>query len=198
MTAPLSVARSELVLGGQKSGKSRRAELLAAAWLAASPLHRGVMLATATPWDDEMRARIARHRQDRAERLPGMQTVEEPLRLAEALAAHSRPDTLVVVDCLTLWLTNLLMPASAENVEPNVPLAGELSRLVAMLLVAIEQAPGPVVLVSNEIGLGVVPLGREVRRFVDSLGLLNQGVAATCARVTLVAAGLPLTLKDTP
>ena len=198
MTAPLSVARSELVLGGQKSGKSRRAELLAAAWLAASPLHRGVMLATATPWDDEMRARIARHRHDRAERLPGMQTVEEPLRLAEALAAHSRPDTLVVVDCLTLWLTNLLMPASAENVEPNVPLAGELSRLVAMLLVAIEQAPGPVVLVSNEIGLGVVPLGREVRRFVDSLGLLNQGVAATCARVTLVAAGLPLTLKDTP
>ena len=198
MTAPLSIARSELVLGGQKSGKSRRAELLAAAWLVASPLHRGVMLATATPWDDEMRARIARHRQDRAERLPGMQTVEEPLRLAEALAAHSRPDTLVVVDCLTLWLTNLLMPASAENVEPNVPLAGELSRLVAMLLVAIEQAPGPVVLVSNEIGLGVVPLGREVRRFVDSLGLLNQGVAATCARVTLVAAGLPLTLKDTP
>ena len=198
MTAPLSVARSELVLGGQKSGKSRRAELLAAAWLAASPLHRGVMLATATPWDDEMRARIARHRQDRAARLPGMQTVEEPLRLAEALAAHSRPDTLVVVDCLTLWLTNLLMPASAENVEPNVPPAGELSRLVAMLLVAIEQAPGPVVLVSNEIGLGVVPLGREVRRFVDTLGLLNQGVAATCARVTLVAAGLPLTLKDTP
>ena len=198
MTAPLSVARSELVLGGQKSGKSRRAELLAAAWLAASPLHRGVMLATATPWDDEMRARIARHRQDRAERLPGMQTVEEPLRLAEALAAHSRPDTLVVVDCLTLWLTNLLMPAAAENIEPNMLAAGDLQRRIAMLLVAIEQAPGPVVLVSNEIGLGVVPLGREVRRFVDSLGLLNQGVAATCARVTLVAAGLPLTLKDTP
>lgn len=198
MTAALSVARSELVLGGQKSGKSRRAEWLAAAWLAASPQHRGVMLATATPWDDEMRARIARHRQDRAERLPGMRTVEEPLHLAEALAAHSRPDTLVVVDCLTLWLTNLLMPAAAENTEPNSLPAVELSRLIAMLLIAIEQAPGPVVLVSNEIGLGVVPLGREVRRFVDTLGLLNQAVAATCARVTLVAAGLPLTLKDTP
>ncbi|MCS4509912.1 bifunctional adenosylcobinamide kinase/adenosylcobinamide-phosphate guanylyltransferase [Xylophilus ampelinus] len=198
MTAPLLVARSELVLGGQKSGKSRRAELLAAAWLAASPRHRGVMLATATPWDDEMRARIARHRQDRAGRLPGMQTVEEPLHLADALAVHSRPETLVVVDCLTLWLTNCLMPAPAENSESNMPSAGDLSRLVAILLIAIEQAPGPVVLVSNEIGLGVVPLGREVRRFVDTLGLLNQGVAATCARVTLVAAGLPLVLKDTP
>ncbi len=195
MTPMPTVARSELVLGGQRSGKSRRAEDLAAAWLAASPDHQGVFIATATAWDDEMRARIDRHRADRAARLPRMRTVEEPLRLAEALAAHGAPDTLVVVDCLTLWLTNRMMP-SPEEYEGN-PAPGQAEpALVATLSIAIEEAPGPVVLVSNEIGLGVVPMGRPVRAFVDALGRLNQSVAAACDRVTLMAAGLPLTLKD--
>ena len=191
----LSAARSELILGGQKSGKSRRAELLARSWLAQSPSHQAVMIATAQPWDEEMRERIARHQTDRAERVPGMQTVEEPLALGETLARYSQPQTLVVVDCLTLWLTNLLMPA--ENNEQNEAAAHAARAQVAMVLRAIENAAGPVVLVGNEIGLGVIPLGRETRAFVDALGLLNQQVAQACQRVTFMAAGLPLTLKGT-
>jgi adenosylcobinamide kinase/adenosylcobinamide-phosphate guanylyltransferase len=187
-----TIARSELILGGQKSGKSRRAELLARQWVQQSPEHRAVMIATAQPWDDEMRLRIARHQQERAERVPGMTTVEEPLALAEAIEQHSTPETLVVVDCLTLWLTNQLMPV---DFEPNSPPAQVEPARVASFLIAIAQAPGPVVLVGNEIGLGVIPMGREVRAFVDALGRLNQQVAATCERVTLMAAGLPLTLK---
>jgi len=187
----LTIAKSELILGGQKSGKSRRAEMLAQQWLAQSPDYHAVFIATARPWDEEMRERIKRHQQDRAERVPGMRTVEEPLQLAQAIAQHSAPDTLVVVDCLTLWLTNLLMPAAGlERTD------AEAARAQASLVAAITSAPGPVVLVGNEIGLGVIPLGRETRAFVDALGLLNQQVAAACARVTLMAAGLPLTLKD--
>jgi len=187
------LARSEFILGGQRSGKSRRAELLARQWLDASPDHRAVMVATGQPWDDEMRERIARHQADRALRVPGMVTVEEPRALPDALQQHSDARTLIVVDCLTLWLTNLLMPADPARAlaEPAVVAAGE------GLCAAITSAPGPVVLVGNEIGLGVIPMGREVRAFVDGLGRLNQQVAAVCERVTLMAAGLPLTLKDT-
>ena len=211
-TIAKTIAKSELILGGQRSGKSRRAEMLTREWLAQSSTHRAVLIATGQPWDDEMRERIARHQADRAERVPGMTTVEEPLALAEAIQANSRADTLVVVDCLTLWLTNLLMPADAvcepvraEPVEALRQAQGERVELAATtvlqaqaapLLIAIAQAPGPVVLVGNEIGLGVIPMGREVRAFVDALGHLNQQVAATCQRVTLMAAGLPLTLKD--
>ena len=119
----LSIARSELILGGQKSGKSRRAELLARDWLLQSSDHRAVFLATAQPWDDEMRQRIARHQSDRAERVPGMLTVEEPLDLAAALRQHSSAQTLVVIDCLTLWLTHWLMPYSAPGSVPNSPAA---------------------------------------------------------------------------
>lgn len=191
------IVRTELILGGQKSGKSRRAEALAAQWLGTSPNHRAVLVATAQPWDEEMRQRIARHQADRAVRVPGLATVEESLALGETIARHSQPNTLVVVDCLTLWLTNLLMPAElAQNLEPNRPLATAESAQVASLLIAIDQAPGPVVFVGNEIGLGVIPLGREVRAFVDALGCLNQDVAAACQRVTLMAAGLALSLKD--
>jgi adenosylcobinamide kinase/adenosylcobinamide-phosphate guanylyltransferase len=201
------VNRSEFILGGQRSGKSRRAELLVRDWLAQSPGHKAVMLATATAWDDEMVARIARHQQDRAERVPGMQTVEEPIHLGLAIQTHSTPQTVVVVDCLTLWLTNLLMPYdSAENSPentknglknaPNNALDQQIRVQIATLLIAIKTAPGPVVLVGNEIGLGVIPMGRETRAFVDSLGRLNQDVAAACDRVTFMAAGLPLTLKE--
>jgi adenosylcobinamide kinase/adenosylcobinamide-phosphate guanylyltransferase len=191
----LKLARSELILGGQKSGKSRRAETLARDWLAQSPRHHAVLIATAQPGDDEMRERIARHQRDRAERVPGMRTVEEPLALAEKITELSRPDTLLVVDCLTLWLTNWMMPI-AQDFKENRPLAPVNSAQTATLLIAIAAAPGPVVLVGNEIGLGVIPLGGEVRAFVDALGMLNQDVARVCQRVTLMAAGLPLTLKD--
>ena len=209
------LARSELILGGQKSGKSRRAECLAQHWLAQSAQHKAVLIATAQPWDDEMRQRIARHQSDRAQRVPGMVTVEEPLHLAQAISLHSTPQTLIVVDCLTLWLTNWLMPADQPPAAPsaapgtleeldihtdkfmkNEPLALTEHAQSAILLEAIASAAGPLVLVGNEIGLGVIPLGREVRAFVDALGVLNQSVAQVCQRVTLMAAGLPLTLKD--
>lgn len=187
-------ALHELILGGQKSGKSRRAEQRAADWLAAAPQHRAVLIATAQPWDDEMRERIARHQADRAARVPGLVTVEEPLALAEAIRQHSAHHTLVVVDCLTLWLTNLLMPAPEfEKKKATTPVTRAQN---AMLLIAVCEARGPLVLVGNEIGLGVIPMGREVRAFVDALGRLNQDVAAACDRVTLMAAGLPLTLKE--
>jgi len=199
--------RREFILGGQRSGKSRRAELLARDWLAQSPGHKAVMLATATAWDDEMVARIARHQQDRTERVPGMQTVEEPIDLGLAIQTHSTPQTIVVVDCLTLWLTNLLMPYdSAENSPkntknglknaPNNALDQQIQVQQATFLIAIKNASGPLVMVGNEIGLGVIPMGRETRAFVDALGRLNQDVAAVCERVTFMAAGLPLTLKE--
>ena len=199
-------ARCEFILGGQRSGKSRRAELLARDWLAQSPDRKAVMIATATAWDDEMRERIARHQLDRAERVPGMTTVEEPVNLGEAIQTHSKPQTLVVVDCLTLWLTNLLMPhEEAENNPKNTekgqknasnrPSDQQIWAQTATLLIAVKNASGPVILVGNEIGLGVIPMGRETRDFVDALGRLNQEVAAACERVTFMAAGLPLTLK---
>ncbi len=190
----LGVARSEFILGGQKSGKSRRAEALAQQWLTASSEHHAVLIATAQPWDLEMEARITRHQADRAERVPGMRTVEEPLALAQTLRQHSTPQTLVVVDCLTLWLTNCLMPMTDVD-ESNQPLAQPCPAQAAMLLEAISTAPGPVVIVGNEIGLGVIPMGREVRSFVDALGRLNQEVAGACERLTLMVAGVPLTLK---
>ena len=183
----------EFILGGQKSGKSRRAEQRAADWLAADArTHRAVLIATAQACDDEMLERIVRHQADRAERVPGMRTIEEPIELARAIVTQSTPETLVVVDCLTMWLTNLLMPMPSEDARPvtRTPAAH-----IAMLLVALRDAPGPVVLVGNEIGLGVIPMGRETRAFVDALGRLNQDVAAACGRVTLMAAGLPLSLK---
>jgi adenosylcobinamide kinase/adenosylcobinamide-phosphate guanylyltransferase len=195
----MALARSELILGGQKSGKSRRAEALVARWLADDPGRQAVLIATALGGDDEMRQRIARHQQDRAARVPGLRTVEEPWQLAQAIGQHSQAQTLVLVDCLTLWLTNGLMPMDLSDTNTFTkkhPLAHDHHVQVTMLLEAIDAAPGPLVLVGNEIGLGVIPLGAQVRSFVDALGLLNQQVAARCQRVTLMVAGLPLTLKD--
>jgi adenosylcobinamide kinase / adenosylcobinamide-phosphate guanylyltransferase len=180
---------NHFLLGGQRSGKSRRAEMTAARWLDA-PGHEAVLVATALAGDDEMGERIARHRLDRAERVPGLRTVEAPRELAAALAAHSAPYRMVVVDCLTLWLTNLLMPLD------GVPLAGNaLHAVVDGFVGALRGAPGPVVLVSNEIGLGLSPLGREARGFVDELGRLHQAVAAACGEVTLMVAGLEVPVK---
>ena len=186
-----SIARSELILGGQKSGKSRRAELLARQWLAADASHRASLIATGQAWDDEMRARIARHQRDRAERVPGLATLEEPRAVGELIAATSTRETLLIVDCLTLWLTNWLMPVESTDADQR-----EWASQSTTFLRALREAPGPVILVGNEIGLGVIPMGREVRAFVDALGVLNQQVAGACARVTLMVAGLPLSLKD--
>ncbi len=182
-----------LLLGGQKSGKSRQSELLARQWLQASSAHSASLLATGTAYDVEMRERIARHQSDRAVRVPQLVTLEESHYLAQAISAHSSPTHLLVVDCLTLWLTNWLMPA--PEFESNKALGHDWSAEAAHFLEALQQARGPVILVSNEIGLGVIPMGREVRAFVDALGVLNQQTAAVCNRVSLMAAGLPLQMK---
>lgn len=206
------VTGCELILGGQKSGKSRRAESLAAAWLAGLAVNgvprQATFIATAQPWDAEMQQRIARHQADRALRVPGMATLEEPVALAQAIARFSAPHHLLVVDCLTLWLTNLLMPADAgdaaaqassvagdEKCEQKMASSHLCVQLFAPLIESLYAAPGPVVLVGNEIGLGVIPMGAEVRQFVDTLGQLNQAVAAASQRVVLMVAGLPLGVK---
>jgi adenosylcobinamide kinase/adenosylcobinamide-phosphate guanylyltransferase len=190
----MSARSNELILGGQKSGKSRRAEMLANAWLVHSPKHKAILIATAQPWDDEMQARIERHQKDRADRVPEMTTLEEPLALAQAIDRHSHATTLVVIDCLTLWLGNLLMPALA-NVDGEKNRSDKAQAYISSLIASIKNSAGPLVFVGNEIGLGVIPMGRETRAFVDALGLLNQSVADACERVTLMVAGLPLTLK---
>lgn len=203
-TAPIGldvpIAGVELILGGQKSGKSRRAEHLANAWLAGVEVNgqprQATLIATAQPWDAEMQRCIARHQTDRAQRAPGLATLEEPLALAQAISRLSAPHHLLVVDCLTLWLTNLLMPAeAAENPQQQHSAAPISVDAVAALLAALRSAPGPVVLVSNEIGLGVIPMGEQVRHFVYTAGQVNQAVAAVSQRVVLMVAGLPLGVK---
>ena len=165
-----------LILGGARSGKSALAERLAS-----SSAREVVYLATAQALDEEMAARIAHHR---ARRPAQWQCVEAPLALADALRAHARSDTCVLVDCLTLWLSNLLaQPAAVLERERDA------------LLSTLPQLPGDVLLVSNEVGLGIVPLGELTRRFVDEAGRLHQSLAACCERVVFVAAGLPLALK---
>ncbi len=168
----------ELILGGARSGKSTLAVRLAgSSGLAVT------FVATATAGDAEMAERIARHR---ATRPTAWRVVEEPIALAATLRAECAADRFVVVDCLTLWLSNLLVA--------DAPLESER----AALLDALATLPGRVLLVANEVGLGIVPENALGRRFRDLAGLLNQAVAARCDRVTLVAAGLPIVLKGPP
>lgn len=180
----------ELILGGQKSGKSRAAEARALSWLATVG-HEAVLLATATPGDAEMRERIARHQMDRAARVPRLQTVEESHDLAGALRDGSKPQRLIIVDCLTLWLTQRAMPLNGTPASPQ-----DLRAATDALVRAAVAAPGPIVFVSNEIGLGISPLTAEVRWFVDVLGLLHQQIGAVCHRVTLMVAGCELAVRS--
>ncbi len=179
----------ELILGGQRSGKSARAERLAAEWLDRSPTYRAVYVATAQAHDEEMRLRIAHHQQDRAQRAPGMLTVEST-DLAAQLNAHSHTGTAIVIDCLTLWLTHLLMPWQGATTP-----ATEVASRTNALLQAICDCQAHLFIVSNEIGLGVIAPAPETRQFVDAIGRLNQRVAAACSHVTFMVAGLPLPLK---
>ena len=172
-----SASRVTLVLGGARSGKSAFAERLAASCATAG---ERVYLATGEAGDDEMAARIARHR---ARRGVEWRTVEEPVELAEALAREAREDRVVLVDCLTLWVSNLM--ARERDVE------GESIRLADLL----SSLAGPAVLVANEVGLGIVPDNPAARAFRDHAGHLNRLVAGAADRVEFVAAGLPLTLK---
>lgn len=182
-------AGHHLIVGGQRSGKSRQAERLAQAWLRESEAHSVTVVATALAFDDEMCERIRRHQQERP---VGMATVEAPLRLAEALHAQAAPGRLLLVDCLTLWLTNWLMPA-----EGQADLAAWRAEREALLAV-LPALPSPVVFVSNEVGWGIVPMSSEVRAFVDELGWLNQVVAQRCDQVTLMVAGQAWTRPVVP
>lgn len=179
----------ELIIGGARSGKSLLAEQRAAQ----SGL-RVTYVATAQALDGEMTQRIAHHRQRRPAHW-GL--LESPLELAATLRRNAAPDTCLLVDCLTLWLSNLLFAgAAASQAEAGLPvdcprLAGEVQALVDML----PQLPGRIIVVSNEVGWGLVPMAAVSRLFTDEQGRLNQRVAAACDRVTLVAAGLPLALK---
>ncbi len=175
-----------LVLGGRRSGKSRHAEALALAWCVHAGEHRATVVATAQVHDDEMRERVARHRRDRA---PALTTAEVPRDLAHFITAHSAPRHLLLVDCLTLWLTQWLMPVAGEADAA----AWRTER--DALLAAVGSSAGPLLLVSNEIGLGVMPLGPDTRHCVDELGRLHQALAQRCDRVTLMVAGLALSVK---
>ena len=182
----------ELILGGQKSGKSRAAESRAGAWLAV-PDREALLIATAVAGDAEMTQRIERHRRDRRSRVPMLQTVEVAGELDDAIHRHSAPGRLVIVDCLTLWLTQQLMPIEGEPANGS-----ELDARINGLVAASRAACGPLVFVSNEIGFGISPLSAPVRDFVDRLGLLHQAIAATCERVTLMVAGCELTVREPP
>lgn len=170
------MARVSLVLGGARSGKSARALVLAA-----EAPH--VFIATAEALDEEMRARILRHK---AERGPDWGLVEAPLELAGAIRANAGEGVTLLADCLTLWLSNLMH--HDRDVEAET----------AALLAALGAAPGRVVLVSNEVGMGLAPVNALGRAFRDAQGRLNQRLAAAADHVEFVAAGLPLTLKGSP
>jgi adenosylcobinamide kinase/adenosylcobinamide-phosphate guanylyltransferase len=163
----------ELVIGGARSGKSAHAERQAAASGLAV-----VYVATGEARDAEMAARIAHHR---ARRPAAWRTVEAPLQLADTLSREAATDRCLLVDCLTLWLTNVLLAERGEE--------------IGKLLETLPTLPGQIILVSNEVGWGIVPENALARRFRDEQGRLNQQVAALADRVTLVAAGLPLALK---
>jgi adenosylcobinamide kinase / adenosylcobinamide-phosphate guanylyltransferase len=167
-----------VVLGGARSGKSRYAERLVEA-----AARSGTYCATAEAGDAEMAERIAAHR---ARRGPFWRTVEAPLALAAAIAAEAAPERPVLVDCLTLWLSNLLFAGKQPDEEADA------------LRDVLREATAPVVLVSNEVGMGLVPETPLGRRFRDAAGRLNQEVAALADRVVFVAAGLPLVLKESP
>lgn len=166
---------SELILGGARSGKSKLAEQRALA----SGLER-IYIATATADDPEMSRRIRQHQEHRG---VGWTLIEEPLALADALRSHQGTARCIVVDCLTLWLSNCLHHKCWEQQRQ-------------LLFEVLPQLSGHIVMVTNETGLGVVPMGELSRQFVDEAGFLHQRLAELCQQVTLTVAGLPMPLKS--
>ncbi|MET3132467.1 adenosylcobinamide kinase/adenosylcobinamide-phosphate guanylyltransferase [Oxalobacteraceae bacterium GrIS 1.11] len=180
-----------LIFGGARSGKSAHAERLA--------IESGkevMYIATARAGDGEMTTRIRHHRQQRPAK---WSTLEEPLALGEALLRCCAPQRLVLVDCLTLWLSNLMFSGADDFPEVgDIALPELFYQQRRQFLAALGQVDGDVILVSNEVGMGIVPCGAISRTFIDESGRLNQAVAAICERATLIAAGLPLSLKGGP
>ena len=170
-----------LITGGARSGKSREALRLA------EEFPRRIFIATAEPFDDEMGERIARHRSERG---PEWRTIEAPLDLAGALHSVGDPEAAVVIDCLTVWLGNL-MHKDGETTEESPP-------CVDLMRALTTSEAKRIILVTNEIGMGIVPIDALSRRFRDVAGRLNQQVAAVADRVILTVCGLAMTIKLTP
>jgi adenosylcobinamide kinase / adenosylcobinamide-phosphate guanylyltransferase len=178
-----------LIFGGARSGKSAYAEQLAIA--SGKPV---IYLATAQAGDAEMQARIAHHRQRRP---AAWRTLECTTELAQTILEASKPDNLILVDCLTLWLSNCLFADHIDYPEVgSITPPEQFSIQRAAFLQALDQAPGDLIMVSNEVGMGIIPQGAISRWFVDEAGRLNQAIAARCEQVSWVAAGLPLHLKQ--
>ncbi len=167
-----------LVLGGCRSGKSSHA-----LQLAETMGRRRVFVATCVPHDDEMQNRVDRHRRERSDT---WRTLEIPINLAEAIRAHNPAADVILVDCLTLWLNNLLMQTQDTN---------QMQRAIDELAEAVKTAPHAVILVSNEVGAGIVPENRLARLYRDLAGWTNQAIAAACDRVVWTVAGIPVTIK---
>lgn len=167
-----------LILGGARSGKSAMAERLAAA-----SGKEVVYIATATAGDGEMAARIGEHR---ARRPAHWRTIEEPALLGGTIDEWCTPQRVILIDCLTLWLSNVMFGAEGD---------AQFRRERELLIDALKRARGEVLLVTNEVGMGIVPMGAVSRAFADEAGRLNQAVAGACEHAVMMVAGLPLTLK---
>ena len=167
-----------LILGGARSGKSHYAEELARA-----ADKKRIYIATATVFDDEMEKRVTQHKKDRESYQ--WTTIEEPLALSHVLKQNASPDTIILVDCLTLWLNNLLADSDSNRQQKEV----------SDLLACLDDLQGEVIFVSNEVGMGIVPLGELTRQFVDEAGRLHQQLGQVVDTVILMVAGLPLFIK---
>ena len=168
------------VIGGCRSGKSSYA-MQAAEKI---PAEQKIYIATCVPQDDEMKRRVARHQKERNQ---NWVTVEAPLDLADAILQNSRRKNVVLIDCLTLWMSNLLIETGDEN---------KIKKTISQLIDALERAECPIILVSNEVGTGIVPENRLARQFRDIAGWLNQAVARCANRVVWMVAGIPVTVKS--
>lgn len=188
-----------LFLGGARSGKSALAETDVYAWLQAHPHGRVIYVATAQVWDDEMRDRIELHRQRRPET---WHLVEEPMQLATLLDRYNEQQSdhqplCIMVDCLTLWLTNQLCQVDvADDSAAVAQAAAGARRAMEQLLESVQRFSGALVMVSNEVGSGIVPMGKLSRQFQDLSGAMNQQLAQVCDKVTLAVAGLPVSVKQ--
>jgi adenosylcobinamide kinase/adenosylcobinamide-phosphate guanylyltransferase len=167
------------VIGGCRSGKSTYAMQTAER----VPAEQKIFIATCVPQDDEMKRRVARHQKERSQ---NWVTVEAPLNLPEAIRQNSRSGDVILVDCLTLWVSNLLMETGDES---------KIEETISQFINAIEKAAGPIVLVSNEVGTGIVPENALARQYRDIIGRVNQDVAKTAGRVIWMVAGIPVTVK---
>ena len=168
------------VVGGCRSGKSSHALKIAED----IPGGRKIYIATCVPQDDEMRQRVAKHQRERRE---NWTTVEEPLLLPEAILEHSSKADVVLVDCLTLWLSNLLMETNDD---------AKLEGMISQLINALKNATCPIIMVSNEVGTGIVPENKLARQYRDLTGQANQAVAKTADKVIWMVAGIPVNIKE--